>query len=180
VEIGTPVARYLGEDDRDALASFRCSTGAWFEDEVESFVATQLLRRHAARRLHTRHTVIGLEAESGELVAVGAHEEDLLHDGDSPFTSTFLVVAAVAVEAQGGTLPDVEPLDEGRLVSVGRYLLEVLMSDADAAAREPVFRAVVAKDNVRSLALCTRVGLTRVLADRDPRFEQRLGVVRQG
>lgn len=180
MELATPVARYLGEDDREALADFRCSTGAWYEDEVETFITSQLLQRHAARRVHSRHTIIGLETAGGDLVAVGAHEEDLLQDGDHVFTGTLLEVAAVAIEAQGATLPGVEPFEDGRPVSVGRYLLETLMSDADRPSREPVFRAIVAKDNGRSRALCTRVGLTRVLEDRDPRFEQRLGSFSRG
>jgi hypothetical protein len=93
-------------------------------------------------------------------------------------TSTYLECAAVRTDLQGAVLPEVEPLDDdGRPVTLGRCLLEVLLSDISERERErvPVVRAVVARDNARSLRLCARIGLTDERDDSNPRFVQRLG-----
>jgi RimJ/RimL family protein N-acetyltransferase len=60
-------------------------------------------------------------------------------------------------------------------VTLGRYLLEVLMSDISERQRVPVVRAVIARENVRSLRLCARIGLTDERDDPDARFVRRLG-----
>ncbi|HEV2999667.1 MAG TPA: hypothetical protein VGW75_02920 [Solirubrobacteraceae bacterium] len=178
MELPTPAARYLGEGDRDALARFRCSRGAWYEEDVERFVATRLVDYHESRRRDTDHTVIGLELPQHGLVAVGAHEEDLTRDGDLLLTSTYLELAAVSLPFQGGVLTDAEPLDpDGKAVSVGRWLAEVLLSDNANRKRDPVVRAVVARENRRSLALCDRIGLRHVRDDEDTRFVQRWGAI---
>jgi RimJ/RimL family protein N-acetyltransferase len=60
-------------------------------------------------------------------------------------------------------------------VTLGRYLLEVLLSDIAERERAPIVRAVVARENARSLRLCARIGLTDERDDPDERFVQRLG-----
>jgi hypothetical protein len=91
-------------------------------------------------------------------------------------TSTYLEYAAVRTDLQGAVLTEVEPLDEdGRPVTLGRYLLEVLISDISQRERVPIVRAVVARDNTRSLRLCARIGLTEERDDPHERFVQRLG-----
>lgn len=86
------------------------------------------------------------------------------------------MVGAVSVECQGAVLPDVAPLDDGaRPPTLGRYLLEVMLSDVTARSRAPHVRAVVARDNTRSLCLCDRVGLSHETAAEDERFVQRTG-----
>ncbi len=74
--------------------------------------------------LATDHQMIGLELPDHGLVAVTAHEEDLVVD-----------------------------------------------------SRHPLVRAVVACENTRSLALCSRVGLLSERADEDPQHVQRWGVI---
>ena len=76
MELPTPAARYLGLADRDLLAAMRCSTGAWFEDDVETFIQTRLADYHDWRRPHTDHTIVGLELADLGLVAVGSHEAE--------------------------------------------------------------------------------------------------------
>jgi hypothetical protein len=177
MELPTPAARYLGGADRDALAAFRCSRGPWYEDDVERFISQRLMDRHEFRRTRADHAVIGLEPPEHGLVAVGAHEEDLTRDGDVELTSTYLEVGAVSLAMQGAVLPDVEPLDpDGKPVSLGRWLIEVLLADVATRERAPVVRAVVARENGRSLALCSRVGLHHERDDADDRFVQRWGV----
>jgi hypothetical protein len=41
----------------------RCSTGAWFEDEVETFIQARLADYHDWRRPPTDHTIVGLERD---------------------------------------------------------------------------------------------------------------------
>jgi hypothetical protein len=118
VELPTPAARFLGPADRDLLAGMRCSTGAWFEDEVETFIQSRLADYHDWRRPHTDHTITGLELADLGLVAVGSHESDLIRDGGQVVTSTYLECAAVRTDLQGAVLTEVEPLDEdGRPVT---------------------------------------------------------------
>lgn len=73
-------------------------------------------------------------------------------------------------------LADVDPVDdEARPPTLGRYLLEVVLSDISERERTPIVRAVVARENTRSLRLCTRIGLTEEREDPDERFVRRLG-----
>jgi hypothetical protein len=176
VELSTPGARFLGLGDRELLASMRCSTGVWFEEQVETFIRTKLVDYHDWRRAHTDHTIVGLELDEFGLVAVGSHESEFVRDGGQIVTSTYLECAAVRTDLQGAVLPDVEDLDsDGRPVTLGRYLLEALLSDIAQRERAPIVRAVVARENVRSLRLCTRVGLVEERDDPDDRFVQRIG-----
>ena len=57
-DAGGPVP---GVGDRELLAATRCSTGAWFEDDVETFIQTRLADSHDLRQPHTNHTIVGLE-----------------------------------------------------------------------------------------------------------------------
>jgi hypothetical protein len=176
VELPTPAGRFLGLDDRELLGRLRCSTGLWFEDQVETFIRTELADYHDWRRPHTDHTIVGLELDEHGLVALGSHESEFVRDGGQVLTSTYLECAAVRTDVQGAVLTDVEPLDsDGRPVTLGRYLLEVLLSDISERPRAPIVRAVVARENTRSLRLCTRIGVTDERDDRDDRFVQRIG-----
>jgi hypothetical protein len=175
VELPTPAARFLGLADRDLLARMRCSTGAWFEDDVETFIRTRLADYHDWRQAHTDHTIVGLELDDLGLVAVGSHESDFVRDGGQVMTSTYLECAAVRTDLQGAVLTKLDPLDDDRPVTLGRYLLEVLLSDIALRERAPIVRAVVARENTRGLRICTRLGLTDERDDPDERFVQRLG-----
>jgi ribosomal protein S18 acetylase RimI-like enzyme len=96
-------------------------------------------------------------------------------DGGQVVTSTYLECAAVRTDFQGAVLTEVDPLNDDRPVTLGRYLLEVLLSDIAERERASVVRAVVARENTRSLRLCARIGLTDERDDPDERFVQRLG-----
>lgn len=176
MELPTPAARYLGVGDRELLAGMRCSTGAWFEDDVETFIQARLVDYHDWRRPYTDHTIVGLELADHGLVAVGSHEAEFVRDSGELVTATYLECAAVSTELQGAVLAEVEPLDDdGRPVTLGRYLLEVLLSDISERQRVPIVLAVVARENARSLRLCARIGLTDERDDPDERFVQRIG-----
>lgn len=120
MELPPPAARYLGVGDRELLAGMRCSTGAWFEDDVETFIQTRLADYHDWRQPHTDHTIVGLELADLGLVAVGSHESDLIRDGGQVVTSTYLECAAVRTDLQGALLPEVEPLDDDGLFRIWR------------------------------------------------------------
>ncbi len=60
-------------------------------------------------------------------------------------------------------------------MTLGRYLLEGLLPDVSERQRVPIVRAVVARDNVRSLRLCARIGLIEERDDSDERLVQRIG-----
>jgi hypothetical protein len=144
VELATPVARYLGPADRELLTACRCSTGARFENDVEAFVQTRLIDYHDWRAQHTAHTIIGLELEELGLVAVGSHEHDLLRDRGEALTGRYLECAAVTLDHQGAVLSDVDPLDpDGRPVTIGRYLLEAMLSDIAELDRAPQHRVSI-------------------------------------
>ena len=152
-----------------------CSTGVWFEDDVETFIQARLADYHDWRRPHTDHTIVGLELDDLGLVAVGSHEAEFVRDGGQVVTSTYLECAAVRTDLQGAVLTEVDPLDDDRPVTLGRYILEALMSDIAERERAPIVRAVVARENTRSLRLCARIGLTDERDDPDERFVQRIG-----
>lgn len=145
------------EGDADAMAGFRCSTGPWYEQEVESFV-----RRHALERALT---VPGyrllLAFESDRLVCCMAHHREFLfREGSTAYVlAVRLHVLAIAVEDQGRRLDDGTRLSD--------TLMAALISDA-MADREETLTAIVAIDNLRSIALCKRRGL-RSQVQRDAR-----------
>lgn len=177
VELATPTARYLGPADRDLLAAFCCSRGSWYEDRVEQFIREQLADYHEWRASHTDHQMIGLELPERGLVAVTAHEEDLIVDGTTEVTSTYWEVAAVATGLQGAVLPQVPAYESGRPVTLGRHLAAAALSSIVDTGRHPLVRAVVARENTRSLALCSRIGLLKEREDEDPEYVQRWGVI---
>jgi hypothetical protein len=73
-------------------------------------------------------------------------------------------------------LTELEPLDDDdRPVTLGRYLLEVLLSNISERERVPIVCVVVARENVRSLRLCAWIGLTDECDDPDEQFVPRLG-----
>jgi hypothetical protein len=157
------------------LRSFVCSTGAWYEDDVERFVQKRLRGHCEWRKAHADISVIVLAAaeDLDDILAVGAHELDpqVTEDGQH-LEGTYLIVAAVRRDLQGREV-DVESFEDGRPVSVGRLLMESLIDDLPE--RPGVVRAVVARDNARSLRLCGRIGLRDERPDADHRFVQRFG-----
>ncbi len=172
----TPEARALGEADAAELRGFTCSTGLWYEDEVQQFVRRQLIDRHGHRSPHSGHRVVGLELVGVGIIAVGSHESDYARHVGGTVLITHLEVVAVRIEYQGVVLPTVDPLEAGRPVTLGRYLMEVLLSDiAGHLDRQPFLKTIVARENAKSLALCDRIGLTRSSGVGDARYEQRMG-----
>jgi hypothetical protein len=161
--------------DWHRLTSFACSTGAWYEDDVERFVQRRLRGHYESRKTHIDISVIVLATanDPDDILAVGAHElDDQVTDDGLYLEGSYLIVGAVGRDVQGREL-DVEPFDDGRPVTVGLLLMETLIDDLPE--RPGAVRAVVARDNARGLRLCERVGLLKERPDADDRFVQRLG-----
>ena len=151
--------RVASAADADALARFACSTGPWFEQEVENHIRKDALAR--AERPQDDYRLVLFE-QGAELWAVGAHRLEWLPLTDgSQAPMSHLAALALSVDVQGQTAPD------GR-----RYAdiaLSGLLDDALRHRRERVAFALVALENVRSQRLCRRHGLV---------FETRAGPLR--
>lgn len=148
--------------------------GTWGQMTVVSW---QLADYHEWRAPHTDHQMIGLELPDRGLVAVTAHEKDLVVDGSTEVTSTYWEVAAVVTDLQGAVLPKVSDYELERPVTLGRHLAAVTLSSIVDTTRHPLVRAVIARENERSLALCSRVGMRAEREDEDPRYVQRWGSI---
>jgi hypothetical protein len=174
----TPQARRIRATDRAVLSGFRCSGGAWYEDEIETYVRTRLFDAHNEREPHNHHQVILLEDSAAGMVGVGAHEEEDARVGANELTTSYLALVAVRSDYQGTVVVDGGQLDDDRpSPTLGRYLMEVLLSDLLSYDRQPYVRAVVARENERSLRLCDRVGLAVETPFDDARYVQRFGRV---
>jgi len=128
------------------LGRFPCSTGPWFEREVEDYIQTRV-----SAQVRQGRRVLLLE-DGGELIGVGAHEAMPDPEG-ADFLISWLELVAIHRERQGTSLPTGE-----RLATV---LLTALMRDGlSDKNRQPFVAAYVAQENTRSRTLCSRVGLT--------------------
>jgi len=152
------------ESDGPALAAFACSTGAWYEDDVETFIRTSALARALAPESPYRLIVF---MDDERLIGVAGHHPELLladtgeadESGDRSFRgmqATRLHVLALSVDQQGRRIGD------GRRLS--DLTMATLISEAMADRESAVLTAVVARDNLRSVALCSRHGLTSQIA----------------
>ena len=140
--------REATEGDTAALASFTCSTGLWYEREVEEFV-----RGHALRAAASDDFRLLVAVEGERLVATAAHHHpELLPTADAVHRfATRLHHLAIDVSDRGRRLPDHRRLSDA--------LMQTLIADAIDAWTTGVLTAIVAADNDRSLAMCERNGL---------------------
>ncbi len=162
-ELPIPHVRIAFPTDAALLGAFECSTGSWFEDDVERFIRQHALTV-ASLHAHWDHQLL-LFLVDDDLVAVGAHEQIVMTDGD---LGTHLVVIGISREHQGALL-------EGG-VRLSDFVLDTLLRDAlhpelrEADTRLPRVHAVVAKENVRSRAFMERRGFDDDRDDDDPRY----------
>lgn len=153
------VVRPATRGDADTLAAFRCSTGPWYELEVERFIHRRAL--DLAVGLSGTFRLL-LVFDGGRLVCCMAHHRERLFGGERDsgdlILATRLYLLAIAVEDQGRLLDDGTRLSD--------TVMATLISDAMATRDAAVLTAVVALDNLRSMALCERHGLrSQVLYD---------------
>lgn len=165
VELGV---RALAVSDLPRLAGFRCSAGEPWEDHVEEQVRGPLPRRYLASppRFDGR-MLVGCDPAGGILV-VGAHhiEPTLVPDVG------YIEVVAVALDARGTLVR----LDDAQDISLGAFMLLTIFRQMQTLGRHPRTFVRVDRRNVRSLALCDRVGLTEGRVDlHDAALVQRWG-----
>jgi ribosomal protein S18 acetylase RimI-like enzyme len=139
----------LATADDAELAGFRCSTGPWYEHDVESFVRERALARLLNQPEDYR---LLLALEGDRLLCCMAHEgELLLMPDDNTILAARLQLLGIAVQDQG------RRLDGGSRLS--DKLMSTLIEDALEHVSTHVITAIVASDNLRSMALCERHGL---------------------
>jgi hypothetical protein len=141
--------RQAVEADGDALAAFACSTGPWFEEEVERHIRGTALAR--AIEAGSSYRVILFE-EDRELWAVGAHQPERLLTTEDLVPAARLVVLGLRLDRQGATAADGSRYSDIAMAG--------LLTDAMWQHRRPVLTTLVASGNVRSQRLCRRHGLT--------------------
>jgi hypothetical protein len=149
--------RALTADDLPALAAFRCSAGAPWEEVVEEQISGPLPRRYLASppRFDGR-MLIGTDPGGAALV-LGAHHIEPTLEPDVGYTE----VVAVSLQARGSLVQ----LSEGREISLGELVLLAIFKQMLSLGRHPRTFVRVDRRNRRSLALCDRVGLTEERPD---------------
>lgn len=146
----TPILLRVAEaSDADSIDAFRCSTGRWYEEEVEDYVRSRALS--LALDTPTNFRLL-LAFEEDRLIGCCAHRLEGLMRGDGHLLlAVRLQLMAIATGDQGRVLDNGERLSD--------LLMQSILSDALSTQGTGVLTAIVARDNLRSLALCERHGL---------------------
>jgi hypothetical protein len=140
------LVRPAHEGDTQALDAFRCSAGPWYEQEVEDYARSRAL----AQALESPESYrLLLVLESGVLIACVAHHLEMsLRHGGNGIVAARLHMLAISIEHQG------------RRSAGGTRLSDIVMATLIADALEirevEVATAIVARENLRSIALCER------------------------
>jgi hypothetical protein len=145
------VVRPATAADAGLLAGFQCSTGPWYEQDVESFVRERALEQALA--LSDAYRLL-LVLEGKRPIGCMAHHHEMLLTGDgrsSPIFATRLHLLAIATDDQG------RKLDDGTRLS--DKLMTTLIADALETRGNAVLTGIVALENLRSMALCERHGM---------------------
>lgn len=143
-----PTVREATDDDAVALAAFECSTGPWYEEEVQAYVRGRALA-HARENPYGYRLLVAYEQT--RLIAVAAHADEALILPEDTCFAARLQVLAIALVDQRRSLP-------GR-VRLSDLLMATLIADAMDHKSTDVVTAIVADENLRSIALCERNGL---------------------
>jgi hypothetical protein len=162
--------RYVDTDDAALLERFECSCGAPYEEEVQQYIRSSALRDAAGAdspvslmlTFH-RDRLVGIAGYSVEFLLAGPRgpldKPPPLHE-ITGMDATRLWVLALSREAQGRKLRD------GRRLST--LVMDTLIAEAMGGRDRGLLTAIVARENLRSLALCERSGL-RSQTMHDPR-----------
>jgi hypothetical protein len=135
--------------DAQSLDVFRCSTGPWYEQEVEGYVRSRALAQALENPGSYRLLLV---LEGGVLIACLSHHlEMMLRDRGNGIVAARLHVLAISIEHQGRRLAGGTRLSD--------IVMATLIADALEIREVEVATAIVARDNLRSIALCERNGL---------------------
>ena len=133
--------------DLDALGSFRCSNGPWYEDEIEKYIQDDVPKLVENRS--QEYQLLVTTDKSDELLALAGYRLDPLRTSDG--TISFLNrldVVALAVGQQGRELNDGSKLSDA--------LLAALFSQALKVNGVDVFFAIVARENQGCISFLER------------------------
>jgi hypothetical protein len=134
------------------MARFQCSTGPWYEQEVESFIRQRALEQ-AITLAEDYRLLVAFDRD--RLLGCMAHHQEMLLTSDGsrsgPIFATRLHVLAIATHYQRSRLGDGTRLSD--------KLMSTLIADALETRRNPVLTGIVALENLRSVTLCERHGL---------------------
>jgi hypothetical protein len=157
----------LTAGDLPVLGAFRCSRSEPFEDDVEQQIRDLLpLRYLASPPRFDGRMLIGTGFE-GRILVVGAHHIEPTLVPDVGYTE----VIAVASNSRGALVQ----LPQGHEISLGELMLQAIFKQMLALGRHPRTFVRVDRRNMRSLALCDRVGLLEERPDQDVGLVQRWG-----
>lgn len=149
--------RALAASDLTSLSAFRCSTGEPWEALVEEQIRGPLPRRYLASPPRFDGRMLLGTDPGGELLVIGAHHIEPTLEPDVGYTE----VVAVSSGARG----NIVELPGGRRVSLGELMFLTIFKQMFALRRHPRTFARIDRRNLRSLALCDRVGLVEERPD---------------
>ena len=149
------VVRRTTPADADALRSFTCSHGLWYEEEAQRF-----LRRGLADGVAAGHPAWVVEAD-GDLVAVAAHA-GVPHPDGSQRLITQVTILATRVEDD-----DRSWLAQGLRVS---RLVQAMRAEMRIADRALYWYSVVAAENTKMCRWHERSGFIARPVPSDPRY----------
>lgn len=158
--------------DASLFTSFRCADPAvsW-SAEVERFIQNDLIAWAFDPRAQENdpRVLLTFDVASKSLVGLAAHERcAMATDDGAVFSATKLEVVAVAKSWQGRTFPTGERVSDVVMSGVMKDVCDRV------PARDARIFAVVHEDNVRSIALCKKHGLTEELSrpERGPSYRR--------
>jgi hypothetical protein len=169
--------RTARQTDLQALASFRCSTGPVWEQEVEDQIRGPLPHRYIGNEdPEFDPRLLVCTGPDEELLAVAAHHIETVpvrRDGELvDLRPTYIEVIAVALAARNTTVN----IDEEPAISMGTFMFDAAITDVrQRPNRDPYVFARVDPRHKISLRFCDRVGLVLERPNEHPDYIQRWG-----
>jgi len=169
--------RIARQTDLQPLASFRCSTGPVWEQEVEEQIQGPLPYRYIGNEdQQFDPRLLVCTGPDGEILAVAAHHIEtvpVLRDGELvELRPTYIEVIAVALSVRRSTVT----AEEEPASSMGEFMFDALITDIrQRPKRDPYVFARVDPRHKISLGFCDRVGLVLEKPNEHPDYIQRWG-----
>ncbi len=169
--------RTVRSADLQSLASFECSTGPVWEQEVQEQIRGPLPRRYLGNTSPDLDPRLLLcTGPDEQLLAVAAHHVEPLpvrRDGELvELRPTYIEVIAVALSVRRSTVT----AEEEPASSMGEFMFDALITDIrQRPKRDPYVFARVDPRHKISLGFCDRVGLVLEKPNEHPDYIQRWG-----
>jgi len=169
--------RTARQTDLQPLASFTCSTGPVWEQEVQEQIRGPLPRRYLTHNnLDLDPRLLLCTSPDEELLAVTAHHIETVpvrRDGELvDLRPTYIEVIAVALPARRTTVT----VEDRPAISMGEFMFDAVITDIrQRPKRDPYVFARVDPRHKISLGFCDRVGLVLEKPNEHPDYIQRWG-----